>query len=427
MLDRSVVFALVTISLLTACQAEVAYDPARRVVRVTGFTEERPGTLQDVADADARGRWGVIALDNASQTATLNAGLEIGADDGSSTWFRIGTSERPKETLVIRGDLRVRSPQPAGGYLQFNGCNTLWIGDRNDRALAPTVRFNCGKKDEFGLLVEEGCALDLEHALISVVKQDRRHTARCMMKCRQVRIVDSTLEWIGGPSMTYGIASALGTVQGVVFQHGGVAFGNGNQWLRDCTFRDLDIAVRDSGALNATFLNCRFEDNRCNWRLNCSNFGIVAVDCFFGAETDPGPAARRWKNPETGRWQHPSFIAERHLVVKVQEENGNPIRGALVRLTESKGDLSAVHHGIARTGADGRTPQPAEYGALLATDYAYKATDDVPAPDSRDCRVAVYDYRYTLHVTAEGYREAVVKDLDLDQSWVEKTVVLKRG
>jgi len=93
---------------------------------------------------------------------------------------------------------------------------------------------------------------------------------------------------------------------------------------------------------------------------------------------------------------------------------------------ESSGDLSAVHHGAAKTDAEGKTPAPFAYGALLLTDYAYKATDDVPDPDSGECRVASYDYRYDVRVTAEGYEAGVIEGLDPDEAWVEKTVALKK-
>jgi hypothetical protein len=46
--------------------------------------------------------------------------------------------------------------------------------------------------------------------------------------------------------------------------------------------------------------------------------------------------------------------------------------------------------------------------------------------ESRECRVASYDYRYDLRVTAEGYEAGVIEGLDPDESWVERTVTLKK-
>ena len=55
------------------------------------------------------------------------------------------------------------------------------------------------------------------------------------------------------------------------------------------------------------------------------------------------------------------------------------------------------------------------------------ARADDASEDSRECRVASYDYRYDLRVTAEGYKAGVIEGLDPDESWVEKTVASRRS
>ncbi len=54
------------------------------------------------------------------------------------------------------------------------------------------------------------------------------------------------------------------------------------------------------------------------------------------------------------------------------------------------------------------------------------ARADDASEDSRECRVASYDYRYDLRVTAEGYEAGVIEGLDPDEAWAEKTVALKK-
>ena len=54
---------------------------------------------------------------------------------------------------------------------------------------------------------------------------------------------------------------------------------------------------------------------------------------------------------------------------------------------------------------------------------AYQATDDAPT-DSPQCRIASYDYRYMIRVTAEGYGPADAQNVDPDQSWSELAVTL---
>lgn len=402
--------------------SDVSYDEAQRTIHVTGFSQETMGTLQDVLDADREGGWGVVSFDEGTSTFTLNAHLSIGADDGSSTWFRIGTTDRPHETLVIEGDLRVPHPKPLG-HRQYEGRNMLLIGDSANPDITPTVRFVCEQNEEHGLMVDDG-SFAVSHATVTAAAQDRQHMAKCEILSRDAIITHSTLSWIAG-EMTYHFASMSSPFQHVVFEHGGIAICNGQHIAEDCVFRDLQTAVFDGGSLDATLVRCRFEGNNRNWLLQSSQQGIIAIDCEFGEEKDPGPHLRRGRIRD-GPWQYPSFVAMRHVVVRVLDKDGQAVEGALVELVESLGELWAVHHGMAKTDAEGRTPAPDQRGALLVTDYVHKATDDVPEPESRECRIEEYDYRYDIRVTAEGYQTRIVQDIDPDQSWVERTVVLKR-
>jgi len=398
--------------------AAATYDAPQRTITVTGFSNEFPGTLGDVLEADEQGRWGVVSYRADTQTFMVNARLCIGAADGPSTWFRIGTPERPREVLVVQGDLRVAQPST-------NASNTVWIGAEKDAAITPTVSFDCQTNRQYGLLLGPGSSVHIFNATITAATQDRNHMARCLIETGDLVIAHSRLSWIADPGLLYGSSSLHSPLRGVTLEHGQTGLYNLPQWAEDCLFRDLDIAVCDGGCLDATLVRCRFEGNKRNWDLVITQFGITAVDCYFGQEKDPGPHILRWRNPNTGRWQYPSFVALRHIVLKVQDEAAKPIPGALVEVTEASGDVSAVHHGLAKTDAEGRTPAADAYGALLLADYAYRATDDPPG-DSAECRIASYDYRYSVQVTAEGYQPAVLREVDPDESWTEKVVTLRR-
>ncbi len=45
---------------------------------------------------------------------------------------------------------------------------------------------------------------------------------------------------------------------------------------------------------------------------------------------------------------------------------------------------------------------------------------------SRECRAATGECRYTLGLRADAYRDAVLEDVDLDQSRVKQTAALQR-
>jgi hypothetical protein len=427
MRTRTLCIIATLVGAATVSRADITYDAARRTITVTGFSQGSPGTLQDVLRKSDEQNWGVVAYDEATQTFTLNTSLVIGSDDGTSTWFRIGTPEHPREALVLQGDLKVAEPKKGAGYRQYTAHNVLWIGDEANEQIAPTVRFNCQKDGQYGFFVPDGNVLRISHATLGGASQDRQRLARCDVKCADAHTTDSTIEWVGGWGMLHSFNSLEWFGPGlkrVTFQHGGIAIANGTHWLEDCVFRDCDVGIYDWGCIDATLVRCRFEGNKRNWDLYPTPYGIVAIDCTVGPEREPGPHLRR-RQYAAGRWNHPWFIAKRHIVVKVTDEAGKPVPGALVTLTESNGKVEGIEHGVAKTDANGKTPAPFEYGALLVLDYGYRATDDAASTDSPDCRIASYDYRYTLTIAADGYREAVVKEVDPDQSWVEKTVVLK--
>jgi hypothetical protein len=392
--------------------ADFSYDEEQGSITASGFTRDEPGTLSALVRAAQESGWAAVRPGEDTQTVALDADLAIGQEGQAATWFRIGTPERPRETLVINGDLIVRERG-----------NVLLIGDEGRPEVQPAVRFVCAEPGEHGLIVTPGNTLRVHNATITADRHDREHAARCEMQASDVELVGSTLSWIG-EVMTYGLQSAAAVVRAVTFEHGGCALYNNTQWAEDCVFRDLDVAVA-GGWVDATLVGCRFEGNRRNFALFRTAGGIMAIDCHFGAETDPRPHIKRGRLHD-GPWQYPLFVAKRHIVVKVEGGDGNPIEGAEVTVTEAGGDLSAVDHGIALTDAEGKTPGPRERGSILVTDYGYRATDEAPTPESRDCRIGSYDYRYTLRVTAEGHRPAVVEDVDPDQSWVERTVTLER-
>lgn len=418
-LRAHVVAALILVA--SASHADVIIDPEARTVTVAGFSAEQPGTLMDVVAAAEGAGWSGVSIDEVAHTVTIDGALIIGAGDGSSTYFRIGTAERPDETLVMRGDLKVTQPA-ASGYRQFTGTNQLLIGDPTMPELRPTLKFDCERPKQFGLMVEDGTVLDVHNAVITAARQQRECVTRFETRALQTRISNSTLSWIGG-DIAYGLYSLASPMRDVIVEHGGQALANGTHWVVDCVFRDLDTAVRDGGALDATLIRCRFEDNRRNWSLGFGR-GIVAIDCTFGEPEDPGPHIQRGRIGD-GSWLHPRFVALRHIQVQVTDGDGGPIEGALVEIAETAGDPAPIHNGAALTAADGRTPALNERGALFVTDYSHLATDDVPEPDSRDCRIETHEYRYVMRVTADGYRTKMIEDIDPDQSWTEMTVTLQ--
>lgn len=415
---RRVGFALAVIVCIPAAQAGTTFDPARNTVLVVGFAKDKPATLVDLRDADAAGKWGIVQYDSATDATTLSAHLWIGAEDGTSSFLRIGGLDHPRESLIMKGDLCVRSPKKKE-YGFYEGQNGFLLGLSDNDAVTPTLKFDCIKEGEFGLKADAGTVLQCYRATIAAATPDRKrgwNAAVTTYPAGDLVMINTKLSYF---VQLYPFETATGLVRGCTYDHGQFALGNGSGYYEDCTFRDLDVALSDGGCLDVTLVNCRFENNRQNWRLAHTARGIRAVDCFFGEPQVNEVACQPWKNPESGEWQYPLFFAQRHIVVAVKDEAGKPIPRAKATVVHEQGDLSGVAHGVATTGEDGKTSAPGTGKALLLTDYVYRASEDPIRPIEKR-------YTYTLTVMAEGYASSELKGVDPDQSWAVKEVVLKQ-
>lgn len=395
----------------------IEYDAGKRTILVSGFPREHPAMLADVRAADEARRWGVVTHGSGDNSIRVAANLVIGMDDGSTTWFRIGAA-RPGESLILGGNLLVSSPKPAG-YKTYEGENVLQLGHADDPEILASLRFDCARDREFGIRISDGARVEAFHALMGALQSDDQHDASWYGSGTQSRFVNTVFTGIENAT-AFGTGYGAGQVKGCVFENMAIVLGNGVQWCEDCTFRNVDEAVRDGGALCATLINCRFENNTRHWSLRHSQWGILAIDCFFGQQEVDEVVVQRWRNPRTGLWQYPKFIAKRHIVLEVMDPEGGSVRGARVTLGRENGAQAGVGHGFAVTGTNGRTPAPGEEGALLVTDHVIRASGDPNVP----VRVA---YTYEASVVAAGFKTAVVRDIDPDPSWVAAKVTLERA
>jgi hypothetical protein len=284
--------------------------------------------------------------------------------------------------------------------------------DKNQQG--PSLKFDCASRGEFGLKAEPGSRLECYQATLTALTPNPKRAWTAAVACDPV-LIKTTLSWF---AEFYPFETLHGTVQGCTYEHGTIALGNGEGYFEDCTFRDLDVALSDGGCLDCTVVNCRFEGNGLNWALRHTERGIRAIDCFFGSPKQNEVVCQPWKNPITGRWHHPLFFAQRHMVVEVKNTAGKPIAGAKVVATNEQGDLSAVAHGVALTGQDGRTPPPRMSGSLLLVDYLFRASAVPGRPYEKR-------YTYTITVTAKNHTLVEIKGVHLDQTWMVKGITLR--
>ncbi len=425
---------------LSASQAAIYYDDAARCIRVVDFAATSPCTLQRLLALDRLYGWGKVSYDPAQDTYTITGDLWIGANDGTDTYFQIGSPEHPRETLVMQGNLVVCPYWIEGDNLTdawWKGephVNRLTLGIAGAAPVAAELRF----RDEAGAgytlylagwptadrKVRRGTGgqLYVHHGVITSALPGKRFGAgndsRGMYLTGDSVVLDhATLSWIGGFA-TYGMESPRARVIGTLFDHVGTAVLNGRHDLAACTFTNCEIAVRDYGCLDAILTNCVFRDNDCNWTLAYSDRGLVCVDCDI-APPRRGDSYRCWKNPQTGKSQYPGFTSLRHVIVEVVDDAGRPVAGATVKAREEGNHPELGQNTTQRTDKLGRTPGQGQAGALLLAEVVKQATDTPDQP-------RVTEYAYRLEATAGGFAPAVCEHFRALQSWQVVRLVMRR-
>lgn len=438
------VMTLACIGLLAASAAAgtISYDVESNTVLVSAFPEAAPATLEDILDADRSNGWGRMEYDDATDTYTLRASLTIGTKQDRGTHFQIGSPEHPKVTLVLHGNLTVTPPKdtsrPVNHYSDWAGnrydglyriSNRLTLGDPENAEIRPTIKMACSEKNEFAVRVladpvpKESAErwyvpigeLHMFHAGITSLSPSATNTYSSEIALSHTgvnyRMRDSRFAWWDGAlfrTVYFAVRTRAPedrTIHGMRFEHGGDASGPFD--AVDCVFRDVRVARRNAGGLR-----CVFEENDHNVAMNSGHVGFVLTDCELGPSKEPLSLPRSNRDESWLRnysvYNHvpelvmnPGIIERVSLVVRVRDEKGGPVRGA-VAIVECPQDVQglAVQRPLAVTGADGLTPSDAEGRALVITKRELRPTDDPGKPEE-----VTYDFR--LRVSAPGVEEVV--------------------
>ena len=416
----------------------VTYDPRARCLIVCSSEPESPFTLAELLAGERARRWGIVAYRAADDAYRVNAHLVIGREDGTSTYFQVGSKAHPREALIIAGDVRVTPPKasPARSDGWPSVINRLQLGDPDDPTITPTLAFDCSRRGEFGIQLayedrstiaeawHGGGSLRVYNATITALRQDADHAfGRCVLANSEVRLVNSTISWCAGVA-AYRLEGRWHPVEGMTFDHVESALHSGDQYARDCVFRDCGQVVQDAGWLCGSLLRCSFRNNRQNVRYDATQRArqgqFTFVDCDIGPQQEP-LVLRGGEDVSTHATLYPTITSQRTLVVTVTDQAGRPVPRAAVEATCEQGDDSAVVRGLAVTGDEGSTPGPADPEArgLLLTEYRLQATDDPARP--RETR-----YTYTIHVSAPGFRPASVARVACVAGRTQQRVVLAR-
>ena len=388
-----------------AARAAGEYLPEKDVLWVKDYPAEFPCTPQLLARIDRTFGWGKVAYDEASDTCTVSCSLWIGRNDGTNTYFQVGSPTHPQQTLIVNGDVRVYSTWLAGENIAMpyhrirarGRVNRLTLGVKGQPAINAQLLidnrsraghtliiggFSGYSTKNFGgqLCVYNGTIAPFGGALIGDAR--RPQPVHCGGQDR-LELINATIRGVRGRACGRNLARAR--VERCLFDHCGIGFqGNYQNELRRCVFTHCNTALIGASRNPLVLYECRFADNKWNWALPYRH--LVAIDCTVDSYDKGVYSADR------GTF----FIAKRHVVVRVLDEAGKPVRRAEVRVVAPEQPPAAeFDNWCAVTGADGRTPTPGAKRALLLSEVLIRAAKQEGGQPTHTT------YRYTVTARAK--------------------------
>lgn len=404
-------------------RAGISYSPATRTIHVVGYPEWLPCTPAHLLAADRQMGWNLVAHDPAADIYTVSAHLAIGDNERTLTYFQLGGSNRPMETLAVSGNVTVAQGEiPAPDYRNSRFVTRLQIGVPDQPGIRPALKLFSAKAAPHTITVRG--QLHVWHGTITAAIPDSEHmigNPHLDLNADSLILHQATVSWVRG-IMTYYARDTVYKqyrISDTVFEHGGTALMDAGRMSRvqGCTFRDLHTAILDWGSLDTVLENCRFENNRRNWHLRHTNRGLVCIDCELTPSL-AGDSITNFVDQKTGAWRRPRVTVRRHVVAEVRDGQARPLAGALVEAAGEQGAGTAIDFGRQRTEKDGRTPAAGEPGAILLTERALYA-NDANQPEQQN-------FTYTFRATAADGRTAVRQNFAPTTSWAVVTLIVEK-
>lgn len=409
-------------------------------------SRSRPATVDDLIAADRANGWDLIVHDATSDTCMLRCSLWIGSVSiWRPTYFQVGRASHPAETLVVQGDVWIRSPRPSMERRDGRPglVNRLTLGDPDDDRLRPTLKIACETDGQYGLFIgsetEElgrvhGGELFIYNGTLTAAVPDKEHRwsghtyargPRIGWLAARVELVGATVSWVAG-TPAWGMDADRYRIEDTLFEHCGTALRKRRQKVKDCVFRHITGPAISGKRVEC--VRCVFEGNDRNWEVQwAAGTCVEMINCRI----EPGKLGVFLKKNllaskrlvRMGVPVYPFYVERRSCRVKVVDNTGRPVGGALVWVTcrddlhADKLHVGAVRNSMVLTDANGMTPARVEDGAILPAVRRLEATDNPAQPVS-------HPLQYTLHVSAPGH-VTVTRPLPLAALDDEQTVTLK--
>lgn len=408
------VATLILVQVPGLCFADVEYEAETSTLIVIDCPKEKPGTLADLLAADKKYGWAKVSYDEDTDTYTVSAHLRIGMPVAADTYFQMGSPGHLDETLALAGNLI--AGKASDGYK-----NEISIGRKTDARLGPDpkddpqnkvaqprVEFKCSKKGEFGLRGGyRGAWFHFYNATVTSFDPELRFdTSEANLAFR-----DSLFSHAIGINHGAGIVADNTTFRFTGQGLRGIPQDENERSIVGCTFQGLDMAVGDTGSLRLTVCHSIFGSTN-DKLLNKSNFHIqyggrlTVLNCLLH-----GRGYLRDYVPKKGTYEirHSRLLDKRRLLVKVTDQNGMPLEGAIVKVTKEQPEGQVFNHEC-NTAKDGLTLPPRDLNAITVMGYVRES-----AGGEQHEKAKVAYFTYTVEASKTGYESEVLTGVGIDK------------
>jgi hypothetical protein len=190
------------------------------------------------------------------------------------------------------------------------------------------------------------------------------------------------------------------SIENSVFENGNTAVQNGIQFLKGCTFRNMQCPIAEGGALAAKIENCTFEGNQLNWTSgSAGGRGIIFLNCVMGAPKKPLELKKNKISPQKAAREkipiYPSVFFRQSIQFKIVDSDGNAVPDAMINIS-CEDSPEQITRGLSITDAKGLTPA-SQQEAVIITTKQYTATDNPAKPEEKT-------FEYKVSVSAAGFK-----------------------
>lgn len=390
--------------LAKSVQAEITYERKINAITINGYPQGSPCHLADIKEANDKGDWRKVSYNEKSDTYFIEANLNIGImNKNSYSCLQMGYATHPRETLILAGNLTIiRSDKP---YKEGAENNCLIMGSPVNQTYKPSLKMNSPDGTGGGICVQSESRLCLYNSRITRAEGSGYYDLLIQQGGAEIRKADIS----GVKSFVFRHPRPSFVSETLIHDSSGYLMG-----LDSCaeavsflnvTFSKPGTGLscfysQNSGAITPILKNCRFLECECNVWGSLGGSDITLLNC-----------------EDTGSYNlvngGAAITNKRYLIVKVVDQNNQPIAEAEVNVVNEDADGPEPENFVVSTDSNGLTPFVSSGDAPLVVDSVQRPKESNEKYD-REITAA---YTYKIIVAKDRYKTKIIAGLNPDASW----------